>query len=294
MSLINFDCPECGHNLEVDERGAGFIIKCPECANPLQIPDLPRSHRVRKIAVAVATLLAIVALCVVNFLLWSSSKKMDLKLSEMQQAYSETVQKSQALSMLQENKLKNLSLSLAEAKVLKPGALSDAALAAIEEAESLSRELEATTGKLLENSPADRTTLLRTDMRKRVDAAKNSLPSAPVITETEPGKGIQGRQIVFAALPGPDGQVLRENAEVTGVEDDKVSVKFPGGTATYALTELHPGVAAYLPVDPLLVLPRKQWSAEVFRIQQTLNAQRDQRIAELRNAIQAQFPPEEK
>ena len=42
MSLINFDCPECGHNLEVDERGAGFIIKCPACANPLQIPDLPR------------------------------------------------------------------------------------------------------------------------------------------------------------------------------------------------------------------------------------------------------------
>jgi hypothetical protein len=53
MALINFDCPECGHNLEVDEGGAGFIVKCPECANPLQIPGLPKSHRIRKwIAVA--------------------------------------------------------------------------------------------------------------------------------------------------------------------------------------------------------------------------------------------------
>ena len=45
MALINFDCPECGHNLEVDEGGAGFIVKCPECGNPLQIPELPKSRR---------------------------------------------------------------------------------------------------------------------------------------------------------------------------------------------------------------------------------------------------------
>ena len=41
MAFINFDCPECGHNLEVDERGAGFIVKCPECNEPIQIPDMP-------------------------------------------------------------------------------------------------------------------------------------------------------------------------------------------------------------------------------------------------------------
>ena len=41
MAFINFDCPECGHNLEVDERGAGFIVKCPECQEPIQIPDMP-------------------------------------------------------------------------------------------------------------------------------------------------------------------------------------------------------------------------------------------------------------
>ena len=62
MALINFDCPECGHNLEVDEGGAGFIVKCPECGNPLQIPELPKSHRIRKAAVAAATLLTILGL----------------------------------------------------------------------------------------------------------------------------------------------------------------------------------------------------------------------------------------
>ena len=41
MAFINFDCPECRHNLEVDERGAGFIVKCPECQEPIQIPDMP-------------------------------------------------------------------------------------------------------------------------------------------------------------------------------------------------------------------------------------------------------------
>ena len=59
MALINFDCPECGHNLEVDEGGAGFIVKCPECGNPLQIPELPRARRVVKVAMATATVLIV-------------------------------------------------------------------------------------------------------------------------------------------------------------------------------------------------------------------------------------------
>ena len=105
-----------------------------------------------------------------------------------------------------------------------------------------------------------------------------------------PGQGVQGREIVFPVLPGPDGQVLRENAKVVGIDGDKVSVTFAGGTATYALSELHPGVAAYLPVDPLLVLAKRQWGAEVFRVHQTLQAARDQKIAQLRDAIQAQLP----
>jgi hypothetical protein len=289
MSLINFDCPECGHNLEVDERGAGFIIKCPECANPLQIPDLPRSHRYRKIAMAVSTLLAIILLFAITLFFWFQTQALQKQVDELL-PFGEALKQAQALSMQQESEIAQLKISLAEVKTPEVGVLADAALAAIEEAESLSHELETTSRRLLESSPDDRTALLRAQMRKLVDAAKNSLPSAPVITDAGAGHGIQGRQIVFATLPGPDGQTLRENAEITGVEDDKVSVKFAGGTATYTLTELHPGVAAYLPVDPLLVLPRKQWGTEVVRIQQTLNAQRDQQIAQLRDAIQAQLP----
>ena len=116
------------------------------------------------------------------------------------------------------------------------------------------------------------------------------MPAAPEVTDVGPGQGIQGRKIVFSVLPGPDGQVLRENAEVTGVDGDKISVTFAGGTATYALSELHPGVAAFLPVDPLLALPRRQWGSEAFRVHQTINAERDQKIAQLRDAIQAHLP----
>ena len=67
MAFINFDCPECGHNLEVDERGAGFIVKCPECNEPIQIPDMPsetsgfRRHARTIAAVAVIVLLAAAA-----------------------------------------------------------------------------------------------------------------------------------------------------------------------------------------------------------------------------------------
>jgi DNA-directed RNA polymerase subunit RPC12/RpoP len=38
MADINFDCPACGHNLEVDERGAGMTVPCPECSKPIHIP----------------------------------------------------------------------------------------------------------------------------------------------------------------------------------------------------------------------------------------------------------------
>jgi hypothetical protein len=292
MALINFDCPECGHNLEVDEGGSGFIVKCPECGNPLQIPALPRSRRIRKVAIAVATLLAIVLLFALNLLFWSQNRDLRQQVADLQ-PLGAALQQAQALSMRQDGELAKLKSDLAAIKLPEPGALSDAALAAIEEAEVLSRELEASSRKLLESSPNERSAILREHMRKLVESSKNGLPAAPVISDAGPGRGVQGRQIVFPVLPGPDGQVLRENAEITGVEDDKVSVKFAGGTATYLLTELHPGVAAYLPVDPLLVLPRKQWGSEVVRVQQTLNAARDEQIKQLREAIQALLPAEE-
>ena len=289
MALINFDCPECGHNLEVDEGGSGFIVKCPECGNPLQIPELPKSRRLRKVAAATATLVAIILLFGINLVLWFHARELAQDVAQLK-PLGAALQQAQAISMAQEAEIARLKTELSGQQLPDVAALGQAALAAVAETESLARELEGASRRLLENSAAERTALLRADMRKRVEAAKNSLPAAPQIADVGPGQGVQGREIVFPVLPGPDGQVLRENAKVVGIDGDKVSVTFAGGTATYALSELHPGVAAYLPVDPLLVLAKRQWGAEVFRVHQTLQAARDQKIAQLRDAIQAQLP----
>ena len=290
MALINFDCPECGHNLEVDEGGAGFIVKCPECGNPLQIPQLPKSHRIRKAAVAAATLLAILGLFGANLYLWSRARDFERQAAELP-PLREAIQSAQALNMEQAAEVQRLQAELAAQPQREPEALVQAALAAVAEAERLSGELGGVGQRLLENSVEDRMRLLRSHMAKVVQAAKNSLPVPPVITDVGPGQGVQGRKIVFPVLPGPDGQELRKNAVVGGVDGEKVSVLFEGGTATYLLSELHPGVAAYLPVDPLLALPRRQRDSEVARVYQTQQAERDEKIAQLRAAIEAQFPP---
>lgn len=289
MALINFDCPECGHNLEVDEGGAGFIVKCPECGNPLQIPELPKSRRYRKIAGAAATFLAIALLFAINLFLWSRARNLEKQVAELA-PLNDALQQAQAMALAQDAEIGRLQKQIAEVKLPDVDALAQAALAAIGEAEALARELGSTRQRLLENSADDRSKLLRTHMAKLVQAAKNGLPVAPVITDVAPGQGVQGRKIVFPILPGPDGQILRQNAEVAGIDGDKVSVLFVGGTATYSLSELHPGVAAYLPVDPLLALARQRWGSEVFRVHQTLLAERDQEIAQLRDAVQAHLP----
>ena len=49
-------------------------------------------------------------------------------------------------------------------------------------------------------------------------------------------------------------------------------------------------LAAFLPVDPLLALPRRQRDAEVVRVYQTQQAERDEKIAQLRAAVEAQLP----
>ena len=38
MADINFDCPHCGHSLDVNERGAGLAVACPECSKNIKIP----------------------------------------------------------------------------------------------------------------------------------------------------------------------------------------------------------------------------------------------------------------
>ncbi len=35
---IVFDCPHCGHGLVINYRGAGLVINCAECGQPVQVP----------------------------------------------------------------------------------------------------------------------------------------------------------------------------------------------------------------------------------------------------------------
>ncbi|HMO52422.1 MAG TPA: hypothetical protein PKE26_12525 [Kiritimatiellia bacterium] len=36
--FILFECPTCGKSLEIDARGAGYIVVCPDCKNEIQVP----------------------------------------------------------------------------------------------------------------------------------------------------------------------------------------------------------------------------------------------------------------
>jgi len=35
---IHFNCPRCGQNLSVEERGAGMLVNCPGCKEEIEIP----------------------------------------------------------------------------------------------------------------------------------------------------------------------------------------------------------------------------------------------------------------
>jgi hypothetical protein len=37
---ILFECPVCTKSLQIDARGAGFMIECPDCHNQIQVPML--------------------------------------------------------------------------------------------------------------------------------------------------------------------------------------------------------------------------------------------------------------
>lgn len=42
---IIFDCPHCSKSLAIDHRGAGLVITCPDCSQPVQVPGLPPEER---------------------------------------------------------------------------------------------------------------------------------------------------------------------------------------------------------------------------------------------------------
>ncbi len=39
---IVFDCPHCNKSLAIDHRGAGMVITCPDCQQPVEVPGLPQ------------------------------------------------------------------------------------------------------------------------------------------------------------------------------------------------------------------------------------------------------------
>lgn len=292
MAFINFDCPECGHNLEVDERGAGFIIKCPECDHPLQIPELPKSHRIRKSIVGGLTIALFVALAAGCVFFASRDGASRRRAADSEEALAELTEKTGALAAAQEAELTMLRRSMAARSRMDPTALSDAAREVLAEAERLARQLDDAERRLLEASPRERDILLRKNLRERMEEAKASLPNPPIFNEAEPGKGLMntGRQLIFPVLLSAEGKPLRENVEITGLDGDHVSVRFQDGSASYRLAELHPGVVAYLPaVDPLLILPSKQRQAEALRIHQTECARRSEALSALRHDLETQI-----
>ncbi|MFZ4397072.1 MAG: DUF4177 domain-containing protein [Kiritimatiellia bacterium] len=48
MADVTFDCPECSHNLIVDDLATGMVVPCPECGTQIRVPapetDLPVSE----------------------------------------------------------------------------------------------------------------------------------------------------------------------------------------------------------------------------------------------------------
>ena len=42
---IVLDCPYCGKSLAIDRRGSGLMIRCPECAQYVEVPGVPLAER---------------------------------------------------------------------------------------------------------------------------------------------------------------------------------------------------------------------------------------------------------
>lgn len=291
MAFINFDCPECGHNLEVDERGAGFIVKCPECQEPIQIPDMPvEAGPLRARAKAVA--LGAAAILLVAAAAWgvranrAATARAEAAEAETDALRDQLEEASDRLEVqLQTQKIQHRSSAREQLETLdgvthRLLAQANAYLRALDDAER----------RLVENSKHEQEILVRADMKERLEEAKEALPLPPEFGDAEAGRGLQnsGRTLVFPVLLGADGKPLRENAEITSVNGDEVTVRFEGGGATYRLSELHPGVAAYLPaVDPVLLVPPVRRKPEALRLHQLRCARRAEELAALGDELDA-------
>ena len=283
MAFINFDCPDCGHNLEVDERGAGFIVKCPECQEPIQIPDMPteagplRAH-IKAILLGVAAIVVIAAAAWGVHAYRGVAARADAAEKEVASLRDQLEEAADRLEVqLQTQKIQHRSSAREQMD-----ALDNVTHRLLDQANAYLRSLDDAERRLVESSKHEQEILVRADMKERLEEAKEALPLPPEFGDAEAGRGLQnsGRTLVFPVLLGANGKPLRENAEITSVNGDEVSVRFEGGGATYRLAELHPGVAAYLPaVDPVLLVPPVRRKPEALRLHQLRCARRAEELA---------------
>lgn len=296
MALINFDCPECGHNLEVETEGAGSIVDCPECHHPLQIPELPSARRRRLLFAA----LRIAGLVAVGFVLGIVVARPACAPAEapdaaVTPAATDTAAPSSAAIDALRDEIDNLSNTLATTRKDLSRAREESALYArngheiADLAKSLSDRLAKSEEALFSGNASARDSFLRAKLRARLADPANALPVPPVVSDTEAGKGFRetGRVYLFPELPDRDGKVLRTNATATAVDGDHLSVSFPGGAESYPFPRLHPGVLAALPdVDPLLSVPAKARAEEARK---ALRAETEDRNAQISN-LSSVFP----
>lgn len=296
MAFINFDCPECGHNLEVDERGAGFIVKCPECQEPIQIPDMPqesgpvRAHA-RVIIWSVAAVLLAAAALLGGHAYLAASARAEAAEAEAASLRDQLDDANDRLEIqLQAQQIQHRSDTREQM-----GEVEEVTHRILEQASAYLRALDDAERRLLDSSKHEQEILVRADMKERLEEAKEALPTPPVFGDAEAGRGLQnsGRTLVFPVLLGANGKPLRENAEITSINGDEVSVRFEGGGATYRLSELHPGVAAYLPaVDPVLLVPPVRRKPEALRLHKLRCTRRAEELAALGDELDAVLFPE--
>lgn len=291
MAFINFDCPECGHNLEVDERGAGFIVKCPECQEPIQIPEMPAepdsSRAPARTVAAIAGAVLLAAAAAWGFVAaHSANTRAEAAEAEAASLRDQLDEANDRIEVqLQTQQIQHRSETREQM-----GALDTLARRIFDQATANLRALDDTERRLIEESRRDQDAIVRADIKAHLEDARDALPQAPIMGDAEAGRGLQnsGSTLVFPVLLGANGQPLRENAEITSIEGDQVSVRFDGGTASYRLYELHPGVVSYLPaVDPLLLVPPAKRKAEALRLHQLQSARRAEEFDKLGDELDA-------
>lgn len=305
MDMINFDCPECGHNLEVDSRGAGFIVKCPECHQPIQIPQIPTERTAKAVwrkALCGGAMLLVLLFCLFAIFTLARDKsdlQEDLAKQQEELVILQAQNNADAAGFFKKLEEKDDALEALQTRLRETDEEWEATWPLIEDLFArlmqATDQLDVLEDKLLKASREETMAVLRTDLGQQARMKKEEIP-APQFTDAEPGKGFQGKNILFPELRSPAGKVLLKDAEPLSYVDGLLTFKTDKSTVGYKVSELHPGVigwlAGYLPVDPLLGIPERNWAREAQRILATRAELRKTELNTLHQALFGQpIPP---